>query len=340
MADTTLVNESPAGGGETQAESLLVAVKGQFASDFGGVRGVFLFVMDVVRLKTSRLYVIVRAGDRPDMKFDLRHSWKSLESDIVKAKLSGGIAQQMSLDVQAYLKRVLAEDIRDEMAMLLQNDNLNEARRIFEEIFSRALGEGSVHVDLAAERTAVAEVPEMQTQPPAPAEAPGAAEAAQPAEAAQKPAEPTGVRVKVEPVLSPVHGVPARTLTVGTIILVKIKEDSAIMKNLQALLAPRNRDVDEPGAVRAGVVSITPGEYERLSLLVELAKNVTGICGVPPELKIKTAVEGLAVPRPAAAAATPAAAAGPTLPTNYFLIAAIVMFLIFAVIAYFVFGML
>lgn len=323
-------NGNKQGAAPARTEGGIFAVKGLFSGEFSGLHGLFLVVMDIVRLKISRIYVVV-GGDKQEVKINNQVPWKQMESDIITLKLSGGIAQQMSLDVQNYLKRVLQDDFRDEVVMALSGRNVTELRRLFEEILSRAIAEATVKVDAVIEGVNAADVPELQTEASAPAAAPGTAETAAPAGFG-----PQQVRVRVEPVLSPVNGIPARQLQPGVVILVKIREEMAVLRNLQTLLAPRNRGV-EMGAVMGTVLSVQPIEFERYALTLELAKNVIGVASISGELKVKVAEGRQHMPVSLPVAEEPAIA-GPGLSTTPFVFGAILIFTILAILAYLFFG--
>jgi len=96
------------------------------------------------------------------------------------------------------------------------------------------------------------------------------------------------VLLKVEPVLSPVRGVPATELEIGDQILVKIIDEREIGEYLCELLKGK----DESGEripITALIKEINKQEEtDNLSVIVQFGPGIAGKMIIPPEVKIET----------------------------------------------------
>lgn len=319
-------NETVMGGepvkGPAAGPPKLFAIKGSFSGDFSGARGAFLVVMDVSLIRLHHLFVVL-AGERGDIKVKISDPWKTVESALINAKLSGGIAHQMSADVQEYMRGSLKGDLCAHVCNALQDGNTGEIKRTFEDIISKAIAETTPRVSVAVEAIAAAEAPEPEAEPAAPA----AAEAAPEPQAATVSSVS---KVKVDPVLSPVQGVPAKDLRPGTLIAVKIREIKMLSRSITKLIPAPGDFAD--GQFMGTVIGVEPGEFERMVVRVELAPDVLGIASCSGELRVKV-IKGEGGGAMRAIAGT----GGVNITTGIFVVTAVVIFAVLIAMALWVF---
>lgn len=320
-SDATITGGVPAA---AKSPSKLFAVKGTFSGDYSGARGAFLVVMDVTLARVHHLFVVL-AGERGDLKVKPSDPWKSVESTLINAKLSGGIAHQMSADVQEYMRSTLKGEICPHICNALQDGNTGEIKRTFEEIISKSIAETTPRLSIAVEPVASADAPEPEPE-------------AKPVEAAPEEAAPAPqtatvasvMRVRVDPVLSPVQGVPAKELKMGTLIAVKIREIKLLSRSITRLVPVPGDHTD--GQFMGTVVGVEPGEYERINVHVELAAGIQGIATCSGELRIKCIKTG-----GGGGLSSVAGAGGVNITTGLFILTAIVIFGVLIAMAYWIF---
>ncbi|MEK8024146.1 MAG: hypothetical protein AAB229_10115 [Candidatus Hydrogenedentota bacterium] len=305
----------------------LCALKGVFAGDYSGVRGTFLILMDLDSQSQHRLHVII-ASEKGEFRFQIKQEWKAFEDAIIRAKLQGMVAHQLSMEIQSYVSRMMSEDAGISISENIKTGHPEEIRRVLIEIFSRAIADADILMEVEVEH--VEEVVEDTSQ-----------QAAAPVE--EQPAGETQkfvmqeVVLRVEPILSPVLGIAAKELKPGMNIIVEIKEQSSLKQNISKLLSVRGSG-EKPTAVGT-VVDVSPGVHDRITIRVNLAPNVVGITNIFGDLRVK-------VPEVQAARAISAissgAADGPREPmalsTPAFILATLGIFTIMLILAYLIFG--
>ncbi|MBL4889285.1 MAG: hypothetical protein JKX97_04605 [Candidatus Lindowbacteria bacterium] len=326
MAEDTQ-SEAPTQGDAPSVPARLFAIKGTFTGDFSGTKGVFLVVMDVNKVKIHHLFAIL-ANEQSDFRFNTTSSWKQLEDAIISTKLSGGIAHQMSADVQNFIKKSIKDESLSEICNALQDGNNADIRRIFEEIISKAIAEANPRVTVGTEAIAAAETPD-EDEKEKEAEKKESEE-----EAEASAAVYSKLRIKIDPILSPVQGTPAKKLEVGTLIAVKVRENKLLAKRISQLLTVPGEDLSS-GQVMATVLSVEDGEFERINVHVELAPDIFGVASCSGELRVKTI--GGQSSTAASIAATTSATQGASVSTGMFVTAAVLIFLVLALMGYVVF---
>lgn len=321
---------APDAGFVPPSKKKLTAVKGVFAGDYSGVRGTFLVMMDMDQQSLHRLHVVV-ASDKGEFRFQIKQDWKGFEDSIIRAKLQGYVAHQLSMEVQSYVKRMLTEEAGVSICENIRTGHPDEIRRVLVEVLSRAIADSDILMEIDVEDVAEA-VPAEPAQA-ASEEAPVAASEGEAIKALQQE-----VVLRVEPLLSPVYGVAAKELKPGMHIIVEIKEQSTLKQNVSKLLAVRGSG-EKPTAIGT-VIDIAPGVHDRMTIRVSLAPNVVGITNIFGDLRLK-------VPEAQAARAFAAlqheqviqATTPMAISTPAFVLATLGIFTIMMILAYLIFGM-
>ncbi|RMH58461.1 MAG: hypothetical protein D6679_04505 [Candidatus Hydrogenedentota bacterium] len=308
----------------------MCAVKGAFAGDFTEVRGAFIAIFDMDREMVERVFVAV-VGDSTDLRMRVDQGWKELEDAIVSAKLSGLTANQMTSDVQKYLRQMLRDDFGTEVIEGIKTDHEADVRRILMEILSRAIADSRVLLQIDVERFEQVEGEEEDRGEEREGDEAKDTDAVPGAEAV-KPMDRL-LTIKVDPILAPVTGTPAKDLSPGTTILVYPRETSTVRKNAMKLLAAR-QGRKEGEALEGRVLSVTPAEFDRVTIRMSMGESLQGLANISGELRVKTAEA--TVSQGFLWSDEPAVGGGIT--TKHFVLAALAILLIMAVMAYFVFG--
>jgi hypothetical protein len=296
-----MAEETVAGRGD------LVAAKVRFRGEGTGLAGLLFLVADPAVRRIDRLSAIVSHGGGI-VRTDLQQAWRSFEEVLHTARFSGGVAQNLSREVQTYMLTHLSGREGEEIHEALLAGRLGPAREILADLLGRVLGDGSVGVEAATERIrpedlfADEPLPEASGGGPAAPEAatdgpPGRAEEA--AAPAPEPPQPEIV-IKVEPLLSPLRGVAASKLQPGQRILVRPVETSELGRHVvrltaQGLGVPENQ-------IPVAVLSVQSIEFERVKIRTAFGPGIVGVSIISPELRVATAAGETAIPVPAVAA--------------------------------------
>lgn len=266
----------------------LVAVKGRFRGDGSGLTGLFFAVADPAAHRIERFTSVV-ANEGNLLRTDIHQSWRSFEETLYTARFSGGVAQNLSREVQTYMLTHLGGSEADDLYEALLAGRNAPAQEVLSTLFGRVLGDGNVLVDLAVEKVRPEEVapaapPRREggaeaEAPEAPAAAPVAAPAAEVAHAA-----PQEIVIKVEPLLSPLRGVAVSNLKPGHEILVRPVETGEMGRHIirltaQGLGVPENQ-------IPVVVLSVEPAEFGRMRLRTQFGPGIVGISMISPELKV------------------------------------------------------
>ncbi len=325
--------ESP-GGGKPEAgngssgQRVLTAVKGVFSGEYTGARGAMLVIVEPRLSRVDRIYAIV-AGDGDEFRYQPGQEWKSFESQLINSKLQGSIAHQMTIDVQAYIKKVLQDDLLGAFCDAIQQNQAGDVRKILSDILSRAIADSQVLMQIDMEKIVEAAPEGMAAAAPAaaaPASSPEAAPAAVPAET---------VRIRVEPVLSPVQGVPANRLTPGMTIMVEVRDPSTIKQNVAKMLSTKTGAM-KGGPIEARVMEVTPSEYERVQIVTQLAQQLMGISHISGELRVKVSDASLKFHEVLSGA--PSRLSGPAISSRVFFWSSVAIVLFMFLLAWLVFG--
>ncbi len=134
------------------------------------------------------------------------------------------------------------------------------------------------------------------------------------------------VILKIEPVLSPVKGVPVTELRPGDEIMVRIIDERDIGDYLASLLGGKEGENRVPVSAIVKKIEKSP-ETENIMLLVEFGPGIAGRCFVPAEIKVQTPIgEELAELRKLA---------GFSISPIWIVILLIILFVIFVIITIF-----
>lgn len=300
----------------------LCAVKAVFQGDYNGARGCFLLLMDLDENRVDRLHAII-ATDPNDFRFQPRQEWKSFEDEIIRAKLGGNVAQQMGMEVQSYMKKIIKDDLAAEVASAIRHRNPEDVKRMMTDVISKAIADAQVLIDLSLEAV-------EEEIPVEPEKKPDEIEEASPAPVVTK-----DVTLKVEPILAPVQGVPAKLLKPGMQVVLEMKEHSTLKQNVSKLLTTRVAGSDR-GTLVGTVLEVLPGAEHRVLIRFELAPNVIGLSKLFGDLKVL--VQGRAAAIRAIRKTTPSADLDPGgITTRTFVMAVIAIFTIMAILTYLIF---
>lgn len=259
------------------------AFKGVFSGEYSGVRGACLIIIDEKAIRVDRLYVII-AGEGDDFKYQTQQDWKSFESNIISTKLQGKIAHQTTIDVQSYLKKTLQDDLLLSLLDAGRGNLINDVRRIIADLISKAIADSQILLQIEIETFEESgEGGEVISSEQGVFVA--AADGAGTGTVVSQPQEL--IRLRVEPLLSPVQGVAAKNLLPGMTIHVEIKDPSTIKQHITKMLIFKPGSGGRNNVLEARVLSIQPAEYERVTIITQLASNVQGISTISGELRIK-----------------------------------------------------
>lgn len=279
----------------------LFAVKGRFRGEGTGLQGLVFAIADAGDRRIDRFTAIV-ANEGGLVRTDLHQSWRSFEEVLYTARFAGGIAQNLSREVQTYMISHLASDGADDFFDSLGAGRFGLAQEVVANLLGKVLGDGQVTVELAGERVTREEISVPETPVPAPAPASEAAPTAPGGEAAAAPAAaPQEVLIKVEPMLSPLRGMAASKLVPGQQIFVRSVETSEIGRHIARLTA-QGLGVQE-NQIPVTVLSVQTAEYDRIRLRTSFGPGIVGISVISPELKVALVGADAAHPRGVAVAA-------------------------------------
>lgn len=303
----------------------LVAIKAVFSGEYSGVRGALLVVMDLTEERLERLYAVI-AAEGDETRYNVSQTWKDFEALVINAKLQGHIAHQTTGEVTGYLRRVLTEEFAGIVCESLRHESPSDVRRILVDLVSRAIADTQILMELGLESVEeLVSAVSVSTEP-----GPEAAAAAGPASATVK-----DVRVRVDPILSPVTGVPAKELKPGMRLRVQVRDLSTIKQHTVKMLAIKVGGI-EKGILTGQVRSVAPTEHDRVSIELDLAQNVIGVASLSGELRIQIMDHSARLAAPAGTAA--GAAAAPGLSSKGFLWASIAIVTFLVILAYLIFG--
>lgn len=310
-----------------------VAIKAVFSGDYSGSRGALLVVLDPHQLKLDRVHVIV-ANEKTDDRFRVNGDWKALEDALVSAKLHGQAIVELSRDVQNYIRKAVQDDVMEPLAEALRLEQVPDVRRIMVDVVSKAIADANVLMQIGIEPVVIEEpVDQAATVAAEPAASSTASEpvAAAPAQL---------LRVRIDPILSPVSGIAAKNVTPGMSMIVEVKDAGAAKTALARALELRMPGSAGRGQFEAKVVEVKPADYDRVSITVTLGSDIIGTTNISGELRVKVsdASAKLASVRSDAGARGLPGGPLPPVPTNIFLWAALGILAIMAVLAYLVFG--
>ena len=309
---------------------LFMAFKGVFSGEYTGARGACLIIADVKAIKADRLYVII-SGEGDEFKYQTTQDWKSFESSLISTKLQGSIAHQTTIDVQAYMKKVLQDDLLLSLIEAAWHSQVNDVRRIVADIISRAIADSQVLLQIEVEtfeESGGTGAVLMQDQ--------GASVSEQQKASATDQQAQTTARLKVDPILSPVQGVAAKNLLPGMVLSVEVRDPSTIKQNVAKLLTLKPGIGGKNNILDARVVSIHPAEYDRVTILSQLGQNIQGISVISGELRVK--VSETAKKFYEVFTEKPSTPPGPVLSSMAFFWSAILIIGIMLILAYLVFG--
>jgi len=258
----------------------LCAVKGVFTGEYNGARGCFLIVMDVDKNVTDRILALI-VTDQTDFKFKVTQEWRSLQDAIVAAKLQGKAAHQMSTEVQTYIEKVIRDDRAAEICTAIRNRSVDEIRRAMIDVISKAIAEAQVLMEISLEPV----TEELPTESDVVAD-----DVPEENVAASEHATVKDVVLKVSPILSPVHGMPARLLKPGQVLMVGVKEQTALKAHVVRFLSLKNTGADR-GTIQGTVKEIEPIEDERVKITLDLSTNIIGTAKILGELKVKVSAQ-------------------------------------------------
>lgn len=325
-SNEAMEESAPAYAAATQPTRRLYAVKAVFTGEYNGARGALLVVVDAQTEKLDRVTVII-ANDTSEFRFPVHQEWRGFEGALISAKLQGQIVHQMSLDVQTYLKRALQEDAGLLLLDALKGGLTVDVRKVLSDIISKAIADAEVLMETNVETFDSVEQNADETTAVAPPTEGATAEAAPPAPA-------PGIRIKCEPILSPVSGLAAKDVLPGMTIFVEIKDTDAVKQNVARLLTNRAGGADK-GRILARVTEVSAIEFDRILITCMLAPSVMGVCSVSGALLLKVPSETMNF---SAAKASRGPLTVTSIPANVFLYAAIAVFTFMLVLAYLIFG--
>lgn len=325
-------NNAPAPHPSVEPPSSMYAVKSIFVGDYTEVRGVILLAVDTARRKLDRIFCVI-VPDSGSFGFQLDSGWKAFEDAIISSKLSGNTAHQMSMEVQKYLKRAIQDEIIDDLILAVEHNSEGEIARQLEDVISRAIADANVVVKVSLERIEAKEITEDEPDEDSGENTP---------EVETAPAGmPAGIlrrEVKVDPVLSPVHGVAVSDLKPGMVLVVSIRETGVVGENLKRLLS--TRAADDSGHFEAPVISLEDStQSDRCVIKARLAESITGVTTLSGELRVKVTGKSAPVPDEMAKPefeTTIGLKKGVS--TKHFAILSFLVFTILAFLAYLVFG--
>lgn len=307
----------------------LAAIKAVFNGEYSGARGALLIVIDLDAERLERLYVAI-AAESDETRYNVAQNWKDFEALVINAKLQGHIAHQTTGEVTGYLRRVLSEEFTGIVCEALRQESPADVRRIIVDLVSRAIADTQILMEFGVEKF---------EELVAPAAAAAPAESESDATAVTGAAATKEVRLRVDPILSPVTGIPAKGVKPGMRLRVQARDVATLKQHIIKTLSLQVGGI-EKGLLTGQVISLAPAEHDRVSIELHLAPNVVGVANISGELRIQTMDPSTRLVAPPAAdlsaAAGSAAAAG--ISSRAFLWASIAIVTFLVLLAYLLFG--
>lgn len=329
-----------AGSSGARGTRRLYAIKGMFSGDYSGVRGAFLLLLDLEAQRLDRIHAII-ANDKTEYRFQTSKDWKSFEDGLISAKLHGQVIAEMSRDVQAYVKRVIQDEVMPSLVEAIVGNAPGDVRRIMAEVVSKAVADANVLMETSIELVDLADIvddPSVVVSTAAVTEevAP-TPEGGQPAEA---PLAVQQIKIRVDPILSPVNGIAMKNITPGMTMVVEVKDAGAAQSRLAKIMAIKRAGSGDRKLFEGKVLDVAKAEYNRISITMLLAPDVIGQTNISGELRVKVSDASLQLAQVRDAGANPVVSDGqlPPVSTNIFLWAALGIFTIMLILAYLIFG--
>ncbi|WP_027339396.1 hypothetical protein [Halonatronum saccharophilum] len=179
------------------------------------------------------------------------------------------------------LKEELSGEKSKEIFSLLCNSKKNEVEEIIEEKLANLLQE-QTDVDICSKFFSRAEMgsfyPDLMADPE---EEGSEKKGINDDEEDSSEGSDLDIKLNCLPIISPVKGQKASKLNIGDKVIVKLNEDTGIIKNIVELLE------DEEGNIKGDIVEIEFNEdLKRYNILLQFRENIFGNLVLDPELKV------------------------------------------------------
>lgn len=264
----------------------IYAVKAKFVTQITGYFGAFFFCYDE-RENRVRRFISVVTGDKEIGKLDIKRDWRSFEEEIYRFARERGVD---GLKIEQIKKRLTDSEFISKVRNILKYGESAErsvTHNLFVDELYNVFADTNIAVKFDIEMTDAFELNKGQMLKEDNGEKKGEAGETESVIKGDKGKEKkTLIVLDVEPVLSPVRGVPAKKLEYGDEIQVKIVDEKEIADYLAELLGGKIDNLRIPIFTR--VVEIKELESGNLRILTQFGPGIVGTCKVPSYVKVNT----------------------------------------------------
>lgn len=264
-------------------EKDIYILKGKFIAQSHKFYGSFLIIYNARIKGYHKLELVVKQDDKSGIEFDFQKSWREYLLDLELYKKRNLIDIDKSEKILAFLKSQRVMHFFESKFVSKKDINEDEIRHILTDSIINALGDVNVAVKLKIEQTDIFEL-NRRIDTEAVFE-PGTESVNTVSDTEDTDFDKELLKLKVEPVISPVSGVPVSELKIGDYIGVKIVDDRPVADYVSALLKGKNNETGESVMVYAALNDIKIIE-NGVFFTVEFGPGVYGYCYLGEDVNI------------------------------------------------------
>ena len=259
-----------------------IAVKGRFRGLNIDMHGLIYLICDTRSRSVDRILALVSGDASLVSRVDLSLEWKKFEESILSARMGGNIAQQTTQELQNFLIGRFRGELGENLVSLAERGAQAEMRSALSLEIGKSIADGEVKIELRLDPISELDVKGPKIEEPKETNK----EKDEPEEADEADLSPGDVTILVNAILAPVSGRPAGQLVPGDQVLVKLvnpEDGTRLMRLFPGASMPQGSN---PFPME--VITVSPGEFEKVQVVGRIAAGVMGISSVSAELKIKT----------------------------------------------------
>ena len=258
--------------------------------------GSMLFVMNINNKEIEEIEIVL-SSDQKASEIDTNLKYEDFKEAIIQFSQKSETNFEMIERLKENIKSTEFKNILSKSVTYDGNVNANDIKIALSEMFFKVLTEPSAAIKLDTERIDVLrfakkgklELKEEKKEKPE--------EIKTKEEEKEKVEKREGVEIrsislvllKIEPVLSPVKGVPITDLSIGDEIMVRITDEREIGDYLAGLLGGKEGENRIPVKAIVKKVEKSP-DTENIMLMVEFGPGIAGRCFVPEGIKVLTPI--------------------------------------------------